>query len=73
MWAQALALIIALDAVGKMAPLPSGITKPEGESVTRAEANELMREPAGSLSHGWTSGGAPDRGGRGAVVRAAGT
>lgn len=62
MWAQALALIIALDAVGKMAPLPSGITKPEGESVTRAEANELMREPAGSLSHGWTSGGTLDRG-----------
>jgi penicillin-insensitive murein endopeptidase len=62
MWAQALALIIALDVVGKMAPLPSGITKHEGESITRAEANELMREPSGSLSHGWTSSGSLDRG-----------
>lgn len=61
MWAQALALIIALDAVGKMAPLPSGITKPVGESVTRAEANELMSEPTGSLSRGWTSSGSLDR------------
>lgn len=64
MWAQALALIIALDAVGKMAPLPSGITKHEGESITRAEALELMREPPGSLSHGWTSSGSLDRGER---------
>jgi penicillin-insensitive murein endopeptidase len=58
MWAQALALIIALDAVGKMAPLPSGVTTTAGESVTRAEALELMKEPAGSLSLGWTSSGA---------------
>jgi len=62
MWAQALALIIALDAVGKMAPLPSGIANHEGESVTRAEANELMRVPSGSLSHGWTSSGSLDGG-----------
>jgi penicillin-insensitive murein endopeptidase len=62
MWAQALALIIALDAVGKMAPLPSGVTTTAGESVTRAEALELMKEPEGSLSRGWTSSGALQRG-----------